>query len=139
MISYFLSPPSLYYLIIFIFALSLFVYWKRKPIKRELRRWRAKEINAGPLKFDRREKEDTKQSSGVRFGEKSDFSGARIKGVAGRDIIRGEGSSTKQGNGGGVEFSASNFKNANIEDIAGRDLIESESQENKKLDDNDVD
>lgn len=139
MISYFLSPPGLYYLIIFVFALSLLVYWKRKPIKRELRRWKAKEINAGPLKFERQEKKDTKQSSGVQFGEKSDFSGAKIKGVAGRDIIRGEGSSAKQGNGGCIEFSGSNFKNANIEDIAGRDLIESENTENKKSDDDDVD
>lgn len=139
MTTYLLSPPGLYYLIIFIFALSLLVYWKRKSLKRELRRWKAKEINAGPLKLERQEKEGAAKSSGVRFGEKSDFSGAKIKGVAGRDIIRGEGSSTKQGNGGGVEFSGGNFKNANIEDIAGRDLIESESPENNKSDGDDVD
>jgi hypothetical protein len=136
MISYFLSPPGLYYLIIFIFALSLLVYWKRRPLKRELRRWKAKEMNAGPLKFERQETEDAKQSPGVRFGENSDFSGAKIKGVAGRDIIRGEETSTKQGNGGGVEFNGRNFKNANIENIAGRDLIESESPE--KIDDDDA-
>lgn len=127
MVAYFLTPPGLYILIAFIIIISVIVYWKREPIKRELRRWRGKEVTVGPVKFERQNQENQVDSNtpktGVDFGQENDFSGAKIKNVAGRDIRTGESKSSRTGATPGVDFGEkSKFKNTEIEDIAGRDL-----------------
>jgi hypothetical protein len=127
MVAFFLTPPGLYYLIGFIIFLSLLVYWQREAIKRELRRWRGKEISIGPLKLERQRKEKqssrSKPAAGVHFGEGSDFTGAKIKRVAGRDIRQGAPQSASGGVIPGVDFGKKGkFANTEIEDIAGRDL-----------------
>ena len=127
MITYFLTPPGLYYLIGFIIILSLLVYWQRGPIKRELRRWHGKEISVGPFKLERQaeqgEADKSKPSAGVHFGEGADFTGAKIKRIAGRDIRTDESTPSRGGATPGVDFGKKGkFKQAEIEDIAGRDL-----------------
>lgn len=134
---YFLTPPWLYYLIGLVVVVSLLVYWKREAIKQELRRWRAKEMSIGPAKFERQNKPPKRKSTtskpGVRFGRKGDFSGARINGVAGRDIIRG-GSPASGGRQTtpGVDFGGASFKEAEIKNIAGRDIIESNNARSRE-------
>ena len=49
------TPPYIYYLIGFIITASVIVYWNRKLIRRELRRWRLKELNTGVFKLERKE------------------------------------------------------------------------------------
>jgi hypothetical protein len=70
MVYFLLTPPGLYYLIGLIVILSLIVYWKRKPIWRELRRWRAIEFSIGPLTLGREPKKErkAKPAAGVSFG-----------------------------------------------------------------------
>jgi hypothetical protein len=51
--------------------------------------------------------------------------GAKVKGVAGRDIRRGTAGKTKGGKTPGVDFGEDgNFTEAEVEDIAGRDIVE---------------
>jgi hypothetical protein len=130
MIAYLLTSPGLYFLVGFIVILSLIVYWKREPIRRELHRWHSKEISIGPLKLERTEKKrvDRAESvAGVNFGKGSDFRGAKIRRDAGRDIHSGSASShegaTPEGATPGVDFGEKGkFGEAEIENIAGRDL-----------------
>lgn len=135
MVNYFLTIPGLYYLIGFIIVLSLVVYWQRKPIKRELRRWRGKEMSVGPVKFERQsdDEEQVEKNAGVNFGEGSDFTGAKIKRVAGRDILEsGSHRKTQDEATPGVDFGKKgNFNKAEIEDIAGRDLETGEDKSGK--------
>jgi hypothetical protein len=125
MIAYFFTPPGLYYLIGFIFGISLVVYWKREPIKGELRRWSGKEVSVGPLKLERKEAEEkkTEPSVGLRIGKGADLSGAKAKRWAGRDIRR-KGSPASRGGAtpGIVIEEKAKLTNAEIEDLAGRDL-----------------
>lgn len=129
MLAYFLNAPSIYYLTGFIILVSLIVYWKRGPIKNELRRWRAKEAKAGPVTFERKgdklQEKTSTPTAGVHFGKGSDFAGAKVKSIAGRDI-RNQSEKTPKTDGeptSGVDFGEEGkFKNAEIEDIAGRDL-----------------
>lgn len=126
MIVYLFTPPGLYYLIGFIIVLSVIAYWKREPIKKELRRWRGKEISVGPLKLERKEKEGKPEAkAGINFGTGNDFTGAKIKRVAGRDI-RPDGTAPAPGGATpGVDFGEKGkFRQSEIEDIAGRDLEE---------------
>ncbi len=59
------------------------------------------------------------------FGEGGDFTGASIRGVAGRDIRRGSTAKAPGGKTPGVDFGKKGkFGDAEIEDIAGRDLVE---------------
>lgn len=131
MLTFLLSPPGLYYLIGFIFILSLLIYWKRKPIKK----WLASRkvgvtLKAGPVEISLADKEKPEKAAGapagVSFGAGSDFTGATIKGVAGRDIRRG--SAAAESPGGqtpGVDFGKKGkFGEAKIEDVAGRDIVE---------------
>lgn len=125
-----LSPWGLGIVVVFIFALTTLVYWKREPIKNWLKRKELSEIelSAGPVKakFTDKKKKTGSESSpqaGVSFGEGNDFSGAKINKVAGRDNIQG--AATTGAPGGktpGVDFGKKGtFIDAEIEDIAGRD------------------
>jgi hypothetical protein len=85
------------------------------------------ELGAGPLKVKLTEKNgeaDAPSNAGVDFGEGGDFTGAKIKDVAGRDIRRGAASAASgEGDAPGVSFGKEGkFCNAEIEDVAGRDL-----------------
>jgi len=127
---HFLTPPHLYYLIGLVVVVSLLLYWKREDVKQELRRWRAKKMSVGPITFERQNKPPKKKSTtskpGVRFGGKGNFSGAKINGVAGRDIVRGGSSALGGGQTTpGVDFGDAIFKEAEIKNVAGRDVIES--------------
>lgn len=133
MLAYFLTPPGLYYLIGTTVIFSLIIYWQRKPIMRELRRWRGKELVVGPLTLERKEHtRETKQSgsaTGVDFGQGSDFTRAKIKNVAGRDIKSSDSKSSRGGAIPGVNFGKnSKFIDSEIEDIAGRDLSNKEEE-----------
>lgn len=109
----------------------MLAYRKREIIKKELRRWTAKEMSAGPLKFERdKEKVSSRVKRGVQIGSKGDFSGAKIKNVAGRDIVQGEELiSTNAGAVPGVDIGEGKYKDAEIENIAGRDIQQARSFE----------
>lgn len=127
MVNKLLSPPIVYYLVLLIVLLSILIYWKRVWIKKELQRWRAKEISAGPIKFEREIKDTTARKLGVHIGSKGDFSGAQIRNIAGRDIIESEEIlSNNTGAIPGVEISGGKYKDANIGNIAGRDIQRSQ-------------
>lgn len=126
-----LSPLGMGIIALLIIVIALLVYWQRKPIMRWLRRQQVDEIElgAGPFKVKLKGKErpeSSTASAGVDFGEGSDFSGATIRGVAGRDIRRG--SAAAESPGGktpGVDFGKKGkFGDAEIEDVAGRDIVE---------------
>jgi hypothetical protein len=129
-----LSPIGIAVIAIVIVAITSLIYWKRKPIKKWLRGWKVDEveIGGGPAKAKLKRKEDKKQqsrpSAGVSFGEGNDFTGAKISGVAGRDIWRGEAAvEAPGGKTPGVDFGKKGkFTEAEIEDVAGRDIVEEE-------------
>ena len=59
-----LTPPGLWVTLTVIAVASVLIYWKRKPIKRWLRRWRIKELSIGPVKLEvEPEPEPSPQSS----------------------------------------------------------------------------
>jgi hypothetical protein len=129
-----LSPIGIGVIVIVILVITSLIYWKRKPIKKSLRGWKVDEVevSAGPAKATLKRKGSEKQpgqsrpSAGVSFGEGSDFTGARVSGVAGRDIRRGEAAAeTPGGKAPGVDFGKKGkFAEAEIEDVAGRDIVE---------------
>jgi hypothetical protein len=131
-----LSPTGIAVIAISIVVITSLIYWKRKPIKKWLRGWKVDEVevSAGPAKAKLKRKEDKKQSArsrpsaGVSFGEGTDFTGAKISGVAGRDIRRGEAAvDAPGGKTPGVDFGKKGeFVEAEIEDVAGRDIVEEE-------------
>ena len=67
-----------------------------------------------------------KRQGGVDFGEGGDFTGAKISGVAGRDIRRGSAAAKPPGGKApGVGFGKkAKFRDAEITDVAGRDIVE---------------
>jgi len=126
-----LTPPTLYYLIALIVVLLLIAYWKRKDIKKELRRWRFKEVVVGPVTIGRQEEENqeikSKPVAGVYFGEGTNFTGTKIKRVAGRDVLIGSDSSRRNvpasdATPGIIFGDKGTFKDVDIEDVAGRDV-----------------
>jgi hypothetical protein len=123
-LKYFLAPPGAHYAIVIIAVLAFLLIWKRKSILREIKRWRTKALQAGPLTFERQDEHTTKKSSVV-FGSGSDFKRAKVSNVAGRDISQSKRLDLKNGEEGssGIEFGEkSNFKDAEIQNIAGRDI-----------------
>lgn len=126
-----LSPAGVGAIAVLIIAIASLIYWKRGPIKKWLSRQKVDEIElgAGPLKVKLKgqEKSGTRSSpAGVDFGEGGDFTGATIRGVAGRDIRRGSAATgSPKGQTPGVDFGKEGrFRNAEIEDVAGRDIVE---------------
>jgi hypothetical protein len=126
-----LSPFGIGVIAVLIVVIASLIYWQRKPIKRWLRRQEVDEVElgVGPLKVKlkgKKKAESPSSSAGVDFGEGGDFTGATIRGVAGRDIRRG--SAAAESPGGktpGVDFGKKGqFRDAEIEDIAGRDIVE---------------
>jgi hypothetical protein len=126
-----LSPSGITVIAALIVVLALLIYWKREPIKK----WFASrkvslKIKAGPVEVGLDEKEKPKKvpgaPAGVDFGEGSDFTGATIRGVAGRDIRRGSAAvESPGGKAPGVDFGKKGkFHDAEIEDVAGRDIVE---------------
>lgn len=113
-----------------IVVVASLIYWKRKPIKKWLRGRKVDEveIGIGPVKVKLTGKEKPKpsrSSAGVNFGEGGDFTGAAVRGVAGRDIRRGSGAESPGGKAPGVDFGKKGkFGDAEIEDVAGRDIVE---------------
>lgn len=117
-----LTPPGLYLTIAVIVVLTTLIWWRRRPIKRFLRSLRLTEIALGPVKLGREEKPSEKPGqAGVRL--KGDFRGARVKGIAGRDIVHGATGPRRGGQTPGVELEGK-FGQAEVRDLAGRDRIE---------------
>jgi hypothetical protein len=125
------SPTGIVIIAALIVVIASLIYWRRKPIKK----WFAKKqvdvtIKAGPVEVSLADKEKPKKAAGatagVDFGEGSDFSGAIIRGVAGRDIRRGSAAAESPGGKApGVDFGKKGkFGEAEIEDVAGRDIVE---------------
>ena len=126
-----LSPVGIGVIVVFIVLIASLIYWKRKPLKK----WFAGrkvgvKIKAGPVEVSLDEKDKPKATGGARagvsFGTGNDFTGARITGVAGRDIRRGSAAAgSPGGQTPGVDFGEKGkFRDAQIEDIAGCDLAE---------------
>jgi len=126
------SPTGIGIIAVLIVVIASLIYWKRKPIKK----WLASRkvgvtIKAGPVEVSLAEPEPKPKKAadvpaGVDFGEGSDFSGATIRGVAGRDIRRGSAAvESPGGKAPGVDFGKKGkFGEAEIEDVAGRDIVE---------------
>ena len=126
------SPSGIVIIAALIVVIASLIYWKRKPIKK----WLASRkvgvtIKAGPVEVSLAEQEPKPKKAagapaGVDFGEGSDFSGATIRGVAGRDIRRGSAAARSPGGKApGVDFGKKGkFGEAEIEDMAGRDIVE---------------
>jgi len=126
-----LSPLGIGVIAVLVIVIASLIYWQRKPIKRWLRRQQVDEVElgAGPLKVKLKGKErpeSSTASAGVDFGEGGDFTGATIRGVAGRDIRRGSAAAESPGGKtSGVDFGKEGkFRDAEIEDVAGRDIVE---------------
>ena len=127
-----LPPSGIGIIAALIVVIASLIYWKRKSIKK----WLASRkvgvtIKAGPLEVRLYEQEPKPKKAvsapaGVDFGEGSDFSGATIRGVAGRDIRRGQAAAESPGGKApGVDFGKKGqFGEAEIEDVAGRDIVE---------------
>jgi hypothetical protein len=131
--SWLLSPWGIGIVSVVILVLTTLVYRKREPIKKWFKRKEVSEleIGVGPIKAkltDKKKKPESEDSprAGVSFGEGNDFTGAKIKDVAGRDNLQGTtAKSTTGGATPGVDFGKKGkFINAEIEDIAGRDKTE---------------
>ena len=127
------SPTGFAIIAVLIVLIASLIYWKRKPIKK----WLASRkvgvtIKAGPVEVSLAEPEPKPKKAadvpaGVDFGEGSDFTGATIRGVAGRDIRRGSVAAEEPpgGKAPGVDFGKKGkFRDAEIEDVAGRDIVE---------------
>jgi hypothetical protein len=126
-----LSPTGMAVIVVAIVVIAVLAYWQRKPITRWLRRQEVHEVElgGGPVKVKLRgktEAEPPPPSAGVSFGEGNDFTGATIRGVAGRDIRRGSAAAESPGGRApGVDFGKQGkFRDADIEDVAGRDIVE---------------
>jgi hypothetical protein len=126
-----LTPLGIGIIVVIIVAITSLIYWKRKPIKRWLRRQEVDEVEVGvgPVKVKLKEKEKPKPASstaGVSFGEGGDFTDVKISNVAGRDIRRGSAAAESPGGKApGVDFGKKGkFGDAEIEDVAGRDIVE---------------
>ena len=126
-----LTPLGIGIIAAVIVLIASLVYWKRKPIKK----WFAGrkvglKLKAGPVEVSLDEKDKPKKesgpSAGVRFGKGSDFTGASVRGIAGRDIRRGSAAATTPGGQTpGVDFGEKGkFQDAEVEDVAGRDVVE---------------
>lgn len=125
------SPTGIVIIAVLIVVMASLIYWKRKPIKK----WLASRkvgftLKAGPVEISLTDREEptkaTGAPAGVDFGEGGDFSGATIRGVAGRDIRRGSAAAESPGGKApGVDFGKKGkFGEAEIEDVAGRDIVE---------------
>jgi hypothetical protein len=114
-----------------IIAITSLVYWKRKPIKKWLAgRKVGVTIKGGPVEVSLAEQEPKPKEAagapaGVDIGEGGDFSGATIRGVAGRDIRKGSAAESPGDETPGVDFDKKDeFGEVEIKDIAGRDIVE---------------
>jgi hypothetical protein len=121
------SPLGIAVVIILIVAITSLIYWKRKPIRKWLHgRKVGVTLKAGPLEVSLDEKDKPKEAGGAPAGVRlsGDFSGAKVSGVAGRDIRRGEvGAETPSGPTPGVELKGK-YGQAEVKDVAGRDIVE---------------
>lgn len=125
------SPSGIAIIAVLIVVIASLIYWKREPIKKWFAgRKVSLKIKAGPVEVGIDEREKPKKTmgapAGVDFGEGSDFTGATVRGVAGRDIRRGSAAAESPGGKApGVDFGKKGkFGDAEIEDVAGRDIVE---------------
>ena len=125
------SPTGIAIMAVLIVVMASLIYWKRKAIKKWLASRKAGvTLKAGPVEISLTDREEPTKAAdvpaGVDFGEGGDFSGATIRGVAGRDIRRGSAAAESPGGKApGVDFGKKGkFGEAEIEDVAGRDIVE---------------
>ncbi len=128
------SPWGIGIVVVVIVVIASFIFWKRAAIKKWFRSRKvgAVEVGLGPVKVtlaekDKPQRKTERSRAGVHFGEGGDFRGAKVKGVAGRDIRKGDAAAAKSAGGKtpGVDFGKKGkFDKAEIEDVAGRDLVE---------------
>jgi len=125
--SWLTSPLGITVLVVVILVAAALVYWKREPIRRWLRQWKW-EFKLGPITLKQKEKPEPPAPAGpgVTFGAGNKFTGAAIRGVAGRDIRRGSAAAAPSGGKApGVDFGRQGqFRDAEITDVAGRDIVE---------------
>lgn len=129
MLNYLLTPPGLYFLIVGIFVISLIVYWKRTAIKREVGRWRTKEVTAGPIKLERKtepeaesvEKAPHPQTSGVHLS--GDFTGSKVRKLTGGANVKGRSVTKARRSSPGVVIEGK-YRDTELEDIVGGDRID---------------
>ncbi len=125
--SWLTSPLGIAVLVVVILVAAALIYWKREPIRRWLRQWKL-EFKLGPVTLKQEKKPETPASTapGVNFGAGNEFTGATIRGVAGRDIRRGSAAAASSGGKApGVDFGRQGqFRDAEITDVAGRDIVE---------------
>jgi hypothetical protein len=126
-----LSPGGIAGIAVLVIIIALLVYRRRKSIRRWLRRQEVSEIElgGGPIPFTvklKKKPERKNSSAGVDFGESGDFTGAKFRNIAGRDIRRGSTDARPPGGRSpGVNFGKKGrFRDAEIEEVAGRDLVE---------------
>src|SRR5205807_653019 len=108
----------LYFLLGFIVIVSSLVYWKREALKKEISKFKLKEVSVGPAKFEAKDNSaKSSDAGGVSFGTKNDFTQAEIEDVVGGD--RSLSTETKPGQSS-VGFGNENtFKEAKIKNITG--------------------
>lgn len=124
-----LSPVGIGVIIVCIVAIASLIYWKRKPIKKWLESRKVDvTLKAGPVEVGLSEKEKPNKEeprAGVDFGENSNFTGAVVDTVAGRDIRHGTTTEPPKGKTPGVRFGKKGeFSEAEITNVAGRDVVE---------------
>jgi hypothetical protein len=128
------SPPGSYLVGVCIILVAIVVFLNLDKIKQWFKGKELSEleIDFGLAKGKIADKDkspvkskDQPAEAGVNFGKGNDFSGAKVKDIAGRDIRRGGAGKTKGGKTPGVDFGEDgNFTEAEVEDIAGRDIVE---------------
>jgi hypothetical protein len=123
-----LSPLGIIIIVAVVLATSGIVYGLWRLLRQQ--ELDGSELSIGPVKIKLRKKGKQKRQAprraGVTFGEGNDFTGAKISGVAGRDIRRGAAAGeTPSGTSPGVDFGkGGKFAGAEIEDVAGRDVVD---------------
>lgn len=86
MIKSFLTPPLLYLVVLFVLILGILMWNKRNLIKKEIKRWRFKELTIGPLKLEREDatnKTDAKEKKQKRPIDKTQNSPDDTKNIKG--------------------------------------------------------
>ena len=123
MLSYFLSPPGIYFLISFIIMVSLAVYWKRKWFKKELARWRFSEVNAGPAKFSRQD-DINEGKIGVEISEGAELIDSTFEDVVGGDRVDGNSDDSILNKKSGIRIGKNTkLKNTKMKKITGGNEI----------------
>jgi hypothetical protein len=133
MLGYFLFPPGVYYLAVFVLIVATVTYWQRKAVYREIKKWRIKGLKAWIIEFERKgekksaEKSDSK--TGIHIGDGANFENADIgEMVGGSRLESWSGNELDHVKTGITIGENANFKGATIEEMTGGHHIETGSE-----------